>query len=167
MVMSDQIFFYQTRSQADYFWLRVFLFLTYVIDVLWETKRSFPNACMVFVTCGGDVDDKWRRLYQTWNQNRWTASCVFPHMYDLFDRRRREELLSTWARNNKDAIIMSNVLQLIVIKRCLGAKLDYMSSQKLDVLGFIAARSDSSTPKYDTHKIWPFENMNKVVLMWY
>lgn len=62
-------------------------------------------------------------------------------------------LLSTFATKYYDPIIMSNVFQLIVIKRWLRAKLDYTSSQKLHVLGFIVARSDSSTPKYDTHKI--------------
>lgn len=37
---------------------------------------------------------------------------------------------------------------------------------RLHEFGFITVRIDCLTLKHDTHKIWTFENMNKVVVIW-
>ena len=50
--------------------------------------------------------------------------------------------------------------KLIVVKEHCRTKI------RLRELGFIAVRIDCLTLKHDTHKIWTFENMNKLAVIW-
>lgn len=73
------------------------------------------------------------------------------------ERRVPKTLLSTLGRRLYDVLIVRNVFQLIVIVEWFQVKLDYRSSLKCPWI-YCSSEWFFNT-KYDTHKIWPFENM--------
>lgn len=104
-----------------------------------------------------------------WDQDDTTAPnlSVLQSKQNLSDPRYTQQsdgigqceitLLSTLARSYSGVLMSSRVLHLIVIIERFPGKLDYRSSQKCPWI-YCSSEWFFNT-KYDTHKIWPFENM--------